>query len=338
VCQDFFSFLFSKIFFKRPDALAAMTNLLIDTDAGVDDAVALTLALTCERCRVVAVTCCWGNTALRHVEKNVARVLRHCNAEHVPLYIGCAGPLVTPPKPLKVYPHHGPTGLGTAPEEDDAPSAQAEHAALAIIRLSREVERLHVITLGPLTNLAVACTLDPGLPARLASVTLMGGCVQGRGNSSMIAEFNVFADPEACKIVLERVPVVTMVPWELFAMSVPWPTFEEIFDARKSPLAEWFRTHVLATLLPAVHLVPEFSGPYFPDAVAMAALLEPTSVADVVELYGTVETAGEHTRGASVFDWAHATDKKPNIRLVRAMHPEPYFNALRSVFHTGSWK
>lgn len=320
--------------------------VLIDTDCGVDDAVALAMAL-CARdvCDVRAVTCVDGNAPLDAVATNVARVLRHCGRADVPYYRGCDRALLAPfAGPHHRFEGHGPTGLGDAPAEpaDTLPAPQPAHAAAAIAQHARAAHArgtpLHIIALGPLTNLAAAAVLDPALPALLAGVTVMGGTLACQGNAGLASEFNFDSDPEAAQIVLARygpaVPGgVRLVPWEMFALTLPWATFDSIFhsDARATPLAVWFRP-VLATLVRVLRRDPAHTGVYLPDPLAVLAAVRPHAVTRATALYGVVETAGAHTRGAVVFDWAHATGNAPNCTLVQGLDYDTYVRHLESVF------
>lgn len=322
--------------------------VLIDTDCGVDDAVALAMAL-CARdvCDVRAVTCVDGNAPLADVAVNVARVLRHCGRADVPYYRGCDRALLAPfAGPHHRFEGHGPTGLGDAPAEPAAelPAPQAAHAAAAIAQHARECAArgtpLHIVALGPLTNLAAAAVLDPALPALLAGVTVMGGTLACQGNAGLASEFNFDSDPEAAQIVLARygpaVPGgVRLVPWEMFALTLPWATFDRIFGAadpaRATPLAAWFRP-VLATLVRVLRRDPAHTGVYLPDPLAVLAAVRPHAVTRATPLYGVVETAGTHTRGAVVFDWAHATSHAPNCTLVQGLDYDTYVRHLESVF------
>lgn len=325
--------------------------VLIDTDCGVDDAVALAMAL-CARdvCEVVAVTCVDGNAPLADVAVNVARVLRHCGRADVPYYCGCDRALLAPfAGPHHRFEGHGPTGLGDAPAEPATalPAPQGAHAALAIAQHARACAArgtpLHVVALGPLTNLAAAAVLDPALPALLAGVTVMGGTLAAQGNAGLASEFNFDSDPEAAQIVLARygpaLPAgVRLVPWEMFALTLPWATFDRVFPpdpARAPPLAAWFRP-VLATLVRVLRCNPAHTGVYLPDAVAVLAAIRPCAVTRATSLYAVVETAGTHTRGAVAFDWARTTGKKPNCTLIQEIDYDAYVKHLESVFCSSS--
>ena len=121
-----------------------------------------------------------------------------------------------------------------------------------------------------------------------------------------------------------------VVPWELFSLTLPWATFDRLLGCG-TELAAWFGK-VLATLVHVLKREPSRSGVYLPDPLAMLAALQPSAVTRATELYGVVETSGAHTRGAVVFDWAHATTNKPNCTLVQDMDYDAFVAFLERVF------
>lgn len=345
-------------------------KVLIDTDCGVDDSIAIILALLCENCEVVGITCVHGNATrdsiinhsfthiyihyiifilINHllnfptdVLKNVARVLKHTGKTNVPIFSGCAEPMVAHKTPFTLWKGHGPEGLGSAPPEDDIPQpVPGEHAALAISRLSRECATaaggLHIVTLGPLTNLALAAMLDPGLPGRIASFTTMGGTMSAHGNLGMASEFNFSGDAEAAKIVFERFPRINLVPWETMYMSIPWDDFDEMFEKKKTPLSQWVAL-ILKNLVDCERGVPEYHGVYLPDACTVHALLRPECVLEAVDIHGEVETAGEITRGGIFYDWSFNPKKPKNVHLIQKMDMKLYIEDLRNALQNGSYK
>ncbi|XP_049521033.1 uncharacterized protein LOC119446633 isoform X2 [Dermacentor silvarum] len=156
--------------------------LIIDTDAGVDDALAILLALS-SPCKILAITCVSGNVQLSNVYTNVLRILNHCGRLEVPVYQGCRRPLVT--TPMNAVSIHGKDGLGGAAERYPLPTDGAfhrrnEHASQALVSLAhKHVGAATLVTLGPLTNLAVAGRLDPDFFANLKEIVVMGGTCDG---------------------------------------------------------------------------------------------------------------------------------------------------------------
>ena len=173
--------------------------LLIDTDPGVDDALALLMAFADPRHEVVGLTIAAGNVGLEHTVANALRLCEVVGRQDVPVFAGCDRPLLHPsPDAANV---HGADGFGDAGLAPARREAEARHAAEASIALSHEhAGRLLLVALGPLTNLALALRLDPGLPTRIARLVVMGGAVTGHGNITP-SRVHVFSIPRRARRV-----------------------------------------------------------------------------------------------------------------------------------------
>lgn len=286
--------------------------LLIDTDPGVDDALALLMAFNDPRHAVVGLTIAAGNVGLRHT---VANALKLCEVAGVdaPVYAGCASPLLHPARDAAYV--HGQDGFGDTGYAPAARTAEAEHAALAILRLSHEhAGRLLLVALGPLTNVALALRLDPTLPQRIARIVVMGGAVSAHGNITAAAEFNVAFDPEAAHIVFSAFPRIELVDWEAtLAHGLLHARVDEWLRA-DSPRARFYDSISRQTR--------EWSAQrrgerwHSADALAMAYALEPDGALELVERPVAVELEGRHTRGATVVDWQRQTGGPDNAVIV----------------------
>ena len=170
-------------------------RLLIDTDPGVDDALAILMAHA--HADVAGLSVAAGNVGLGHTVRN-ARTLVDLVGASTPVFAGCPSPLVRMPEEDAAF-VHGSDGFGDVGFPEPVASVEAEAAALAILRLTREHPgQLTLVALAPLTNLALALRLDPSLPQRVARLVVMGGAVTGLGNTGKVpAEFNIGFDPEA---------------------------------------------------------------------------------------------------------------------------------------------
>ncbi|MEO8010150.1 MAG: nucleoside hydrolase, partial [Dokdonella sp.] len=186
--------------------------LLVDTDPGVDDALAILMA--CQHAVLAALTVTAGNVGLRNTLDNALKLVEIMGTQ-TPVFAGCLVPLVHPAADAAFV--HGADGFGDTGYTRSSAVVSAEHAALAILRLSRErAGALTLVALGPLTNLALALRLDPELPQRVRRLVVMGGAVSGRGNTAQVpAEFNIGFDPEAAHIVFSHWPEFDLVDWEL---------------------------------------------------------------------------------------------------------------------------
>ena len=191
----------------------ARIPLLIDTDPGVDDALAILMAFDDPAHEVVGLTIAAGNVGLKHTVANALKLCEVAGRSDIPVFAGCPQPMLhAAPDAADVHGADGFGDTGYAPAER---RAEAEHAAQAIIRLSHaHAGQLLLVALGPLTNLALALKLDPTLPARIQRLVVMGGAVNGRGNITPFAEFNTHFDPEAAHIVFEAFGTFDLADWE----------------------------------------------------------------------------------------------------------------------------
>lgn len=284
--------------------------LLIDTDPGVDDALALLMAYA--QADVAALTIAAGNVGLGHTVTNALR-LTELVAADTPVFAGCAEPLVLPSADAAFV--HGADGFGDAGLPLPSRTAEAEHAALALIRLTQENPgKLTLVALGPLTNLALALRLDPTLPQRLARLVIMGGAVTGRGNTSVPAEFNIGFDPEAAHIVFSSWPQFELVDWEAtMRHGIPLDRFEawlaagdargKLYDA----ISRKIRVFMRERGRPGIVLA---------DALAMAVVLDPDCVRRAEHRHVAIELGGSLTRGATVVDWDGRSGRPANARIV----------------------
>jgi len=286
--------------------------LLIDTDPGVDDALALLMAFNDPRHRLLGLTIAAGNVGLRHT---VANALKLCDVAgvDVPVYAGCPVPLVHDAADAAYV--HGQDGFGDTGYAPSARQAEAEHAALAIIRLSREhAGRLLLVTLGPLTNLALALRLDPELPSRIGRLVVMGGAVTGQGNTSIPAEFNIAFDPEAADVVFRAFPRFELADWEaVLRHGFLHRDFEAWLAAGDA------RGHFYDGISRFTRQWSEGKrGDHWhsADALAMAAALDPGGVVRAEDRFLAVELEGRLSRGATLVDWQQRTGRPANARIV----------------------
>ena len=297
--------------------------LLIDTDPGVDDALALLMAFHDPRHDVVGLTIAAGNVGLEHTVRNALKLCEIVGSD-VPVYAGCEVPLLHPALDAAFV--HGRDGFGDTGYVPSTRGAETEHAALAILRLSHEYAgRLLLVALGPLTNLALALKLDPTLPRRVARCVVMGGAVTAHGNMTPAAEFNIYFDPEAAHVVFEGFPRVEIADWEaVMAHGFPHAEFERWLQA-DSPRAHFYdaisrQTRAWATDRRGDHW-------HSADALAMALALRPDGVLESVERPLLVELEGRHSRGMTVVDWRREGGRPDNATIL-LRYDQTRFEAL----------
>ena len=170
--------------------------VVLDVDTGTDDALALAYAVACPRIELVAVTTVAGNVDIEKTTANTLAVLDWLGAGDVPVHRGASRPLVRPHQDASYF--HDEDGLGGAQLPASTRSIGADRGPAALIRLARQRPgELTLVALGPLTNVAIALNVEPGLPELLRSVVVMGGAFTVPGNATEVAEFNILVDPEA---------------------------------------------------------------------------------------------------------------------------------------------
>jgi inosine-uridine nucleoside N-ribohydrolase len=246
--------------------------LILDVDTGIDDAVAIALACLSPRADLVAVTTVAGNTTIENATRNSLDVLDMLGCSHVPVYRGASRPLA---RSLQTAAHkQGDNGIGGAalPASRRHPGEYKGPAAIIRLALERPGE-LTLVCCGPLTNLAIALNVEPGLTTLLKSVVILGGAYSVPGNMSRTSEFNVYVDPEAASQVFSS-PFANLTAIGLDLTASLEMSREMWENAGRSDTA-------VGTLLHAIYAAsfeaPQVGGGYveFHDALVVAAALEP---------------------------------------------------------------
>jgi purine nucleosidase len=309
--------------------------LLIDTDPGVDDALALLMAFDAPRHEVVALTIAAGNVGLAYT---VANALKLCEVAEVdiPVFAGCDAPLLHAAPDASYV--HGRDGFGDIGYAPAARQAEAEHAALAIIRLSHaHAGRLVVCMLGPLTNLAVALKLDPTLPQRIGRIVVMGGAVTGQGNTTPTAEFNIGFDPEAAWVVFEAFAaagkLVEVADWEAVIRHGFLHTDVEAWLRADHPRARFYEAISRRTREWSAGLRGERW--HAADALAMALVVAPEHATTLERRPLRIELNGVETRGATVVDWGRRSGRADNAELLMAYDQAAFEALIRRALRAG---
>lgn len=286
--------------------------LLIDTDPGVDDALALLMAFNDPCHEVVGLTIAAGNVGLQHTVANALKLCEVCGVD-APVFAGADAPLVFPARDAAYV--HGRDGFGDTGYTPAARKVEAEHAALAILRLSHQYAgQLLLVALGPLTNLALALKLDPTLPQRVARCVVMGAAVSAHGNITSAAEFNIAFDPEAAHIVFSSFPKVELADWEAVLAHGFLHADAERWLCSDSPRARFYAE--ISAHTRAWAKAGRGERWHAADALAMALALQPDGVQELLARPLVVETVGQHTRGATIVDWNRQTGMADNVAIL----------------------
>ncbi len=313
--------------------------ILIDCDTGIDDSLALLYAAASPEAEIVAVTCCSGNVEAHQVARNTLAVLELAGRTDIEVALGRTVPLV---RPLEITPEtHGPQGLGHA--ELPAPSRRLSerHAADVIIDAARgRPGEITLVTLGPMTNLAVALDLEPDLPRLLKRLVFMGGAFRVPGNTTPTTEWNMHCDPEAARQVfiafgagpqrplglgLDVTEKARILPDHIVELarragsrpddSIALAQGEHPLVATRSVAANPIVRYVADALRFYMEFHARYDGFYgafIHDALALAAAIDPGLVRTEA-VHVDVDTAGGPADGQTIADWRHLTRKPANV-------------------------
>jgi purine nucleosidase len=291
-----------------------MRKFLIDTDTASDDAVALIMAHRWVDVHVEAVTIVSGNVSVGQGVKNALYTLEVCKAS-TPVYMGCAKPMLRECS----YAHwfHGDDGMGNKYYAEPNSKPESAHAVDVIIDTIKTYPgEITLVTLGPLTNIATALLRAPEIASLVQRCVIMGGAANTVGNVTPAAEYNIWVDPEAAKIVFHSGMACEMVGWELSRHDAALtPTEVETvinFGTETARLA--MECNIKA--LDAGITIQSASGLMLPDPVAMAVALEPGIVTRQGKYFVDVEITSKLTRGATVVDELGVMRKTPNMNVI----------------------
>ncbi|MCL4135606.1 UNVERIFIED_CONTAM: hypothetical protein GTU68_033077 [Idotea baltica] len=301
-------------------------NIIIDTDPGQDDAVAILLALASPELNVLGITAVAGNVPLPLTQKNARIVCELAGRPDTLVFAGCNAPLN---RPLVTAEHvHGKTGLDGPQLADPTMPLQDQHAVDWIIDTCRAApaRSITLCPLGPLTNIATALTRAPDIKDAIEEIVLMGGAYFQVGNITPAAEFNIYVDPEAARIVFASGLPLTVMPLdvthkalttrprvdafrtmgtEVGRMTAEWTDFFERFDKEKYGS----------------------EGAPLHDPTVIAYLIQPDLFTGR-HINVEIETHSDLTLGMTVADWWRVTDRSPNCMFMGDLDADGFFTLL----------
>ena len=298
-------------------------KIVIDCDPGIDDALAIFMALASDRLEVLGITTVAGNVGIDHVTRN-ARSLVSMAGFQIPVCRGASGPLLIRRETggTRV---HGENGVGDVPLPEPSFEEDSRTAAEFIYETAcRQNGELELVVIGPLTNIATALGMYPDLPSKIKRLIMMGGAA-GFGNVTPAAEFNIYADPHAASAVFQA-----GIPIDMYGLDVTnraLITEDEIAALRATGKAipvicsEMLRTY--ADFYESVG----FSGLALHDPFALACAID-ESLAEYKDCHVEVEIQGEFTRGKTVVDMMGVTGKTANARVALELNREGFIRLL----------
>jgi len=304
----------------------AAQPIIIDTDPGQDDAVAIMLALASPELEVLGITAVAGNVPLSLTEVNARKVCELAGRPDVKVHSGASRPLI---RDLVTAEHvHGKTGLDGPELPEPQMKLQEQHAVDFIVEtlMEREPGTVTLCPLGPLTNIALALIREPKIASRIRQIVLMGGGFFEGGNITPTAEFNVYVDPHAADVVLRSGVPIVMMPLDV--------THKALTTRKRVDAIRNLGTRVGEATAEMLVFYERFDeekygsdgGPLH-DPCVIAWLLKP-------ELFSgrtcnvMVETASELTLGMTVADWWGVTDRPANATFMRDIDHEGFFQLL----------
>jgi inosine-uridine nucleoside N-ribohydrolase len=286
---------------------------IIDTDPGIDDASAIITAVNSGALDILGITSVHGNVGLNHTTRNALKLVELMGGD-VPVYQGTSRPILQQREHAAEY--HGENGFGNTSLPEPGIAPQDQYAVDFIIESTKKQE-VSLLTLGPLTNVALAIAKERELEKRIKQIVMMAGTSRARGNTSPLAEFNIFADPEAAAVVFESGIPIIMVPWETCLDTVFGS--EVIVRIRRSS------TEVGKAFAQAMEYSVGRTKAYLGsevlllcDLLAACAAIDPTVITQQLNAKVTVETGGRFSRGLTVIDERMDDGSKPNASIALA--------------------
>jgi purine nucleosidase len=302
-------------------------KIIIDTDPGQDDAVAILLALASpQEIDLLGITAVAGNVPLDLTKKNARIVCELAKITDVKVFAGCENPMK---RPLVTAEHvHGKTGLDGPTLPNPEMPLQEQHAVDFIIETVRnnKAGTITLCPLGPLTNIATAIEKSPDIKEKIQEIVLMGGAYFEVGNITPTAEFNIYVDPEAAEIVFQSNIKITVLPLDVTHKALVTKARNDAFRALNSPVGK------------AVAEMTDFFERFDKEKYGSdgAPLHDPCVIAYILspDLFSgrhinvEIETQSELTLGMTVADWWKVSDRPPNAYFIGDLNADGFFSLL----------
>lgn len=300
--------------------------IIIDTDPGQDDAVAILLALASPELEILGITAVAGNVPLALTEVNARKICELAGRPDIKVYSGAIRPMLRPLVTAEYV--HGKTGLDGPVLPDPEMPLQKQHAVDFIVDtlMERPAGTVTLCTLGPLTNIGLALVKEPRIASRIKRIVAMGGGFFEGGNTTPAAEFNIYVDPQAARLVFEAGIPITLIPLDCTHQALTTRARVEKFRrmANKSGPA-------VAELLDFFERFDEqkygTDGGPLHDPCVIAWLLSPELFTSR-DVNVVIECESELTMGMTVIDWWRVTERKTNATVCRSIDGEGFFALL----------
>lgn len=293
-----------------------MKEIIIDTDPGHDDALAIILAVKSGAFKIHAITTVAGNSTIENTTRNARFILKLLEREDILVYSGSDKPLE---RELIKAVVHGESGLeGLHPKNEPHLTNDAVEKILDIIE--NNPYKISLVTLGPLTNIAKAIRKNPKTMLKLKEIVMMGGAIKVPGNKNRVAEFNIFVDPESADIVFKFPVSKTLVPLDACNhVKMSLQDFEKIQNPKlKQPIIDMIKPYIRNI---AVEEGVNFALMY--DPLTVYSLIKPDSCIKK-DFNILIETRGKITRGMTVAELRKSKAKNPNITVIEKISKDKF--------------
>ncbi len=296
-------------------------RIILDTDPGIDDSLAILLALASPEISLEGLSVVHGNSSTEQGTINALSVLKLAKASHIPVYQGCDLPLVQPS--LLAPETHGEQGIGYAklPAPQSQPKVQKGSDYL-IEKIMSSPGEITLVAIGPLTNIALAIRQEPRIVENVKEVFVMGGAIRHEGNTTPLAEFNTYVDPHAAHIVFHSGMPITLTPLDV--------TYQCVF--LKDDLNRLLKidSPITKFIADATRFYMEFHDEYqsiegcvINDPMTLALTFMP-EICDYQELYVDVDLSGGVSMGNTFADFYKMTKKPANMKVALGVRPRDF--------------
>jgi purine nucleosidase len=301
-------------------------SIIIDTDPGQDDAVAILLALASPELEILGITAVAGNVPLALTEVNARKICELAGRPEMKVYSGAIRPIL---RKLVTAEHvHGRTGLDGPVLPEPKMKLEKQHAVDFIVEtlMERPAGTVTLCVLGPMTNIGLALVREPRIASRIKRIVAMGGGFFEGGNVTPTAEFNIYVDPQAARLVFESDIPITLIPLDCTHQALTTKARVEKFRVMKNKTGP-----ATAQLLDFFERFDEqkygTDGGPLHDPCVIAWLLQPELFTSR-DVNVSIECESELTMGMTVIDWWRVTDRKANATVCRGINADGFFDLL----------
>ena len=296
-------------------------RIIIDTDPGIDDSLAILLALASPEIQLEGLTVVHGNSSTHQGTINALSILELAGASHIPVARGCELPLVQPS--LLAPETHGNTGLGYAQLPGPRSKPIVQHGSDFLIeKIMSNPGEITLVAIGPLTNVALAIRKEPRIVQAVRELIIMGGAIRHEGNTTPLAEFNTYVDPHAAHIVYHSGMPITLTPLDV--------TYQCILLAEDVERIKEVESDIPPFIADATRFYMEFHDEYqgiqgcvINDPLTLALTFMP-ELCDYEEHYVDLDISGGVSMGKTFADFYKMTGKPANMKVALGVRPRDF--------------